>query len=160
MIVVSDASPIISLQMIGRLALLEQIYATVIIPGAVASELGRGPAGRSALESAPWIDVRSAPTEGSLTHAEGDLGIGETEAIRLALACGAEILLIDERRGRRIAESLGLRPVGVVGVLIQARQRALIEALGPELAALVRDARCRLSKDLCRHALRAVGEEG
>ena len=44
----------------------------------------------------------------------------------LARECNADFLLIDERLGRSAAKNLGLKVVGLVGILIEARDRGLI----------------------------------
>lgn len=60
---------------------------------------------------------------------------GEAEAITLAEEIGAK-LLIDEMAGRGIALSMGLHVTGVVGVLIEAKQKNLIPAVIPLLERL------------------------
>lgn len=55
------------------------------------------------------------------------LHAGEAAAIDLALEVRAEIVLMDERSGRRIAESCGLRVMGVIGVLELAARQHLVD---------------------------------
>lgn len=57
------------------------------------------------------------------THA---LHRGEQEALYLAHRSGADLVLLDERAGRRAAEALGLKVMGLLGVLDQAARRGLL----------------------------------
>ncbi len=55
-----------------------------------------------------------------------DLDAGEAEAIALALEIEADLLLMDERLGREIAQFLGLRYTGLIGSLVEAKHRGII----------------------------------
>lgn len=87
-----------------------------------------------------------------------ELDRGEAEAIALAIESGADLLLMDERRGRAVARRLGARVVGVLGVLVEAKQRNLLDAVGPVLNALVAEAGFRIGAELHVRVLQAAGE--
>ncbi len=156
MLVVADSSPLIYLSRVGVLELLATAFGEVVVPGAVWAELvdARPDAvGVTALRSAAWlrVDRRSLP--------DITLGLdpGETAAILLAEELRADLLLIDERAGRAVAEERGLVVRGTLGVLVQARERGALAALRPVLEALV-DQGFRISPTLITEALRRVGE--
>jgi predicted nucleic acid-binding protein len=120
-IVVSDASPLISLATIGRLELLHALYGSVAIPEAVRAEVLSGDRpGSAEVAAAPWIEVRSV--QNTLFPAALGVGRGEGEAILLAIELKADRLLADERQARRIARRFGLEIIGVAGILVEAKR--------------------------------------
>lgn len=157
--IVSDSGPLIALSGIGRLELLASLHGRVFVPPAVLREVtesGAGRRGAREVAGARWIEVRElvAPPDALLIQ---ELGSGEAEAISLALRLGASVLL-DERRGRRIAETVyRLRVRGTVGVLVAAKQRGILPALRPLLEELRRTGYF-LSTAIVEQACRAVGE--
>jgi predicted nucleic acid-binding protein len=89
-----------------------------------------------------------------------DLDQGEAESIALALELNATLLLLDEKEGRHIAERLGLRVVGVVGVLLEAKAKGVIDRVRPHLDALRQTAGFFLSEPVYQSALVLANEEG
>ena len=130
MIVVADTSPLNYFVQIGCESVLPSLYQRVLIPRSVLDELGHPDApkvvARWLLNLPSWIEVR--PTAGSPDAALADLDPGEREAIQLAQEQRADLLLIDERRGRLEAKRRGLATTGTLGVLLAAAQKGLIDA--------------------------------
>ncbi len=161
MSVVSNASPLINLARIGRLDLLRLVYAEVHIPKAVWREVvaaGAGMPGADEVRSAGWIH-REAVSNRQLVHAlEEHLAPGEAEAIALAVERQAEVLLMDERLGRETAKHFGLAPVGLVGVVVEAKRKGIVDSVAPLLRALQEQARFWLGEELVWRVLRAEGE--
>lgn len=160
MIVVSDASPVTSLAAVGQLDLLERLYGSVVIPEAVYRELTDPPEqpGSRELQSLSWIRVQAAGDRDRVTSLRSTLDQGEAEAIALAIELHADLLLIDERLGRGVAESFGLKLVGTVGILLAAKQQRHLAAVKPVLDALIDKARFRVGRSLYRAVLDAAGE--
>jgi len=134
--VVSDASVLINLARIGELDLLRQLYGAVLIPKAVWREVvveGAGQPGAGQVEAASWIETHSVVNAPLVRALQQDLDAGEAEAIALALEMEADLLLMDERLGRETARHLGLRYVGLIGVLITAKRKGLIDTVKPYL---------------------------
>lgn len=145
-LVVTDASPLIALIRIDRAALLPRLFDRIVAPRAVADEVGTLP---------PFVEVMDAPVEVA-AELRKNLDPGESDAIALAEALGA-VLLVDERKGRRVALSRGLRIRGTVGLLVLAAEHGLIAAVRPELDALIASS-FHIGEALYADALRLAGE--
>lgn len=151
MSVVADASPLIALARIGRLDLLRTMFGRLLLPDAVWYEVvaaGLDKAGTGIVMQADWIDRRQVTDRGLVVLLQRDLGAGESEAIVLARETGADFVLIDERAGRTAAKRLGLRVTGLVGVLIEARERGILLDAAAVVDDLQRKAGFWLSDDL------------
>jgi predicted nucleic acid-binding protein len=157
-IVVSDASPIIALAAIGQVDLLRGVHGDVLVPAAVRDEIHGDATGVALLAASPWIAVRSATRRDLVRDLEHRVDAGEAEAIALAIELDADFLVIDDRRGRIVARSLGLRLTGVVGILLEAKARGLVPEIRALLDDLARGAAFRVSGELRRHALDLAGE--
>jgi predicted nucleic acid-binding protein len=130
MIVVCDTSPLSALASIHRLDLLPLFYGNITIPNAVLAEC-RHPGAPEPLRAwaaylPDWVVVAS-PT-GNPPPVLAKLDPGETEAIQIALASTSPVLLLmDERRGVKAAEHLGIPFVGTLGLLVNAHLRGHLD---------------------------------
>lgn len=153
MIVVSDTSPLTALLTVGQADLLPKLFHEVVIPQAVETELRRSHSSLPVwLKVLPVHDLAKAKTYSLVVDQ------GEAEAIALAEEIKADRLLIDERKGRRLAREHGLPVVGLLGVVLLAKQTKLIPSARKLLDALDREAGVYLGDDLKETALKSVGE--
>lgn len=129
-IVISDAGCLIAFIGISRLSLLKDLYKQVYITRTVRNEVKH--------ELPEWIHV----VEDSglpMLDISIKLDPGELSAIQYALTQENALLLIDEKKGRRVAQQLGISITGVVGILIRAKQEGLIQSGREELDKLQAD---------------------
>ena len=132
MIVVSDTTPLISLLKTGRLDTLEKLFGEVRIPDAVFEELTSNPRysdEAAAIRSYPYIDIISVNDTDAVDQVsrEDGLDLGESEAIVLTQEISADLLLMNEARGRDVARSMGLRITGTVGILLLSYERGILD---------------------------------
>ena len=163
MIIVSDTSALSNLALIEHLWLLEAIYQTVIIPQAVANELAAASSSKiSTILQLKWIQTQAIiDTQiANQLQAERGLDIGEAHAIVLALELNADDLLMDERLGRQEALRFGIPIIGILGVLILAKQRQLIPKVQTVMDSLMNQAGFRVSSQLYRQVLSLSQENG
>jgi uncharacterized protein len=156
MIVVSDTTIISNLYQIGQLAILQGLYGDVIIPQAVAHELQR--LSLDLVSTNAWLTVRQPQTTEFISQLMEDLDRGESEAIVLAQELRADCLLIDERKGRQVAQSLGLTFIGTLGVVLNAKKAEFIPAVGPVINDLQHIAGAWYHPALVSEVLRLAGE--
>lgn len=151
--VVSNTSPILNLAIVGQFELMHQQFERVQIPPAVLEELKvqedrPGSKEIQAALKAGWIQVRAVNSLSSIKLLQQTLDRGEAEAIALAMELQAEWTLLDERDGRKLAKSLGLKVVGVLGILLQANKEGKLSSLPDVINALVLTAGFRIQPDL------------
>ncbi|MEX2215578.1 MAG: DUF3368 domain-containing protein [Phycisphaeraceae bacterium] len=127
MIVVADSSPLIVLVNIGHVDVLPRLFGRLLIPSQVSDELAalnRPAAVREFIRLKPdWLEIRDP----AVIERIAGLHAGETSAIRLAVELKADLLVIDERAGRKVASERGIAVVGTVGILERAADLGLID---------------------------------
>lgn len=158
-LVVSDTSPLLNLALIDRLNLLEVQFSGVTVPRQVWSELTEGNDGLDALRSLRDDGVlRIVEVERSDLFVEifHELDLGETAAICCAVEHDADLVLLDERDGRRVARRHDLDMTGVIGVLLRGSKTGEVD-LKSELDAL-REAGFWISDDLYAQVLSEADE--
>ncbi|MEE8304664.1 MAG: DUF3368 domain-containing protein, partial [Candidatus Tectomicrobia bacterium] len=117
----------------------------------------RGEPGAAEVERAAWLQQETVSNP-SLVAALHELGLGEAEAIALAVDNVGSLLILDDHRGRLIASSLGVNIVGTLGVLLIAKRKGLIEAVTPEITTLQARVGFRIDAELRSKVLLEAGE--
>lgn len=160
---VSDTSPILGLAVIGYLNLLQEQFDEVFIPQMVLDELKidsnfKGASEVSQALSDGWLEVKEIQNKPLAQSLLLDLHQGEAEAITLAIDLGIHLLVMDEKIGRERAKDLGLKTVGVLGVLLNAKKHGRIKSLKDAMTTLRNEVGFFISDDLYRQILAQAGE--
>lgn len=158
MVVISDTSIITNLIQLDQLLLLKDLFAEIVIPEKVKEELSKVEGQSRIIEDKGWITVRSITNQELYDKIDLELDPGEAESIVLAIELEADVLLIDEKKGRRIAEKYGLRITGLLGMLLVAKERALIDRVKPVLDKLIYEIGFRINPKLYQEILKRANE--
>ncbi|MCI8741394.1 MAG: DUF3368 domain-containing protein [Lachnospiraceae bacterium] len=131
MIVISDTTPVISLLKADRLELLRELYGTVLMPEAVYKELTENPVyikEAEIIKKTHFLSVARVEntTSVNILRAITGLDAGESEALILYGEQRADLLLMDERKGRSVAKQLNIMFMGTVGILMLAFDKNLL----------------------------------
>ena len=124
--VFSNTTPFISLSSVGLLNLLPAVFGSVTVATSVVEECNEG--GRIVvpdLATLPWVTVMAVQSQLHLP-ALFELDRGERDTLLLAAAHTTPLVLMDEKLGRNMAEYLGFKVTGTLGVLAKARAQGLI----------------------------------
>jgi predicted nucleic acid-binding protein len=116
--------------------LLSKLFKQIIIPQEVYQEIviiGAGQPGSNEVKKFDWIKVQHAKNRALLEALKIELDAGEAEAISLSIELKADLLLIDEKLGRTIASRFDIKYVGIIGLIIEAKSKGLIENIKPIL---------------------------
>ena len=133
MIVVSDTTPLISLLKIKRIGLLEKLFGEVVIPQAVFTELTvdiRFDEEAEVIKNEKFISVKEVSNMASVNILKRATGLdqGESEAIILSDEIQADILLMDEAKGRKISDQMGIHIMETIGILMVAYEDDILTA--------------------------------
>jgi predicted nucleic acid-binding protein len=156
MMTVSNTSPLILLDKVDHLFLLEQLFQQVIIPPAVNKEWLR-PGGYIV---PPWLSVEPLNPEAQkiADDLRNRIDPGEAEAIALCLVKKAGWIILDDIKARQHAKSMGLQVTGTLGILIVAKKKGMIPSMRPVLE-MLRTHRFYVADDVLAAALALVGEQ-
>ena len=153
-LIVSDTSPLLNLELIEQLPLLESQFSHITVPEQVWDELAAGegtPEALQELRDTDFLDVVAVEESNLFTEILHELDRGETAAICHAIEKDADLLLLDEKDGRQVARRHNLTVTGVVGILLRGAKDGQIE-LEEELDSL-REAGFWISDDLYSEVL-------
>lgn len=166
MIVISDTTPILSLLKADKLDLLEKLYHKIVVPEAVYDEMTSNADfldEREKIVNCSFLSAKKISNEESVKILRNVTGLdaGESEALVLYGEIEAELLLIDERKGRNVAKKMSVKHVGTMGVLMQAFDEGIVSAEEiRKILEILLASNIRLSRKLCNKVLDYVGQEG
>ncbi|MDR2428312.1 MAG: DUF3368 domain-containing protein [Candidatus Margulisbacteria bacterium] len=139
MLVVADTSPLISLAVIDKLDILDKFFPKLYLPAAVWQEIS------AYAERLNIPQIKRYKTRvRNIKNAEASISFmdrGEAEAIVLCREMKADYLLLDDKKARLIAETLGFSCVGTLAVLLKAKKEKLISNLRPLFRKLLKNKR-------------------
>lgn len=157
MIVVSDSSPLIALSSVNRLDLMQRLFDTVIIPVSVRDEvMGTGAKTSVALPS--FICVEQVAAELPVRFLKLNLHAGESEAIALALEQGIQGIILDDKQAREIADELGLKVIGTLGLLMLAKRKGFLSEVRPLMVQIIERINFRIAPSVLNRALSLINE--
>ncbi len=138
--VITNTSPLLLLAKIGRLDLLGQLFKEALVARAVYEEIKAKP-GRETQEIETLLQTKVLHLQEAridiVRNLPVDLGKGERETIALAIGINADLVVMDDQEGRRLARARGLPVTGTIGILIEARERKLIASIQQEMDRLI-----------------------
>lgn len=146
-IVIADTSCFILLDKIGEIDLLRFLFGEVVTTDIIAKEFG-APLPR-------WVIIRSA--KNTYLPSALDLDPGEASAITLALESGPSLLILDDGKGRKAAQRLGLNITGSLGIFLKAKKADLIPAIKP-IVEKVQQTNFRYTQAVLEEILSLAGE--
>ena len=151
----TNTTPLITLAGVGLLDLLPLLYDKVWAPRIVLDEYqAKAPPTEPDLAQATWLTVVDAVI---IDPTLPLLDVGEAAALSLAQTIRARLILLDERKARRIAARIGLQVAGTLAVLLRAKQQGLIAAIQPYITQMQSQGR-RFHPDLIARLLEDAGE--
>lgn len=159
MIVISDTSCIGYLIIIDKLFLLKENFSKIVVPSAVHKEiLQLSGYDLGKYLSSDWISILAITNRELYYELLRQLDEGESEAIVLSKEIHTDLLLIDERKGTQLARSLGIKTIGLLGVLLLSKEKKLIPFVKPVLDEITTNTTFRIDKKLYTNVLKQANE--
>jgi predicted nucleic acid-binding protein len=162
MIVISDSTPLITLMKADRLDLLKSLFGEVLLPEAVFAEVTSNEAFRDEadlIRGSDYIKVVKVADPDRVAFLQRVTGLdrGESEAIVYADESKADLLLMDEAAGRKVAQNMKLPMTGSVGILVRAYQGGMLtEEEIVKAFDRIRESNRHISEKLIQSALTAI----
>ncbi len=125
-VIISDTSCFILLDKIGELELLNKLFGIIVTTAEVAHEFGKP------LPS--WVEIMQSSDKNYQSIIEASVDKGEASAIALAVEWDNCLLIIDDLKGRKFATQIGLKIIGTIGVIVDAKLVGIIPSVKPLLA--------------------------
>ena len=156
--VIVNSTPLITFSKLRHVFVLRELYEEIIIPVAVKNEVTvkNDLASQDILDNLSWIKVMDCP-EFNREIFSSKLHAGEIEMLVLAHQLNADLLIVDDKPARKVANAMGFNITGTLGVLVKAKSKGIIKAVGPFVESM-HEINIYLSDSAVEMALRQAGE--
>jgi predicted nucleic acid-binding protein len=155
---VVDASPLIHLSRTGNIDLLKSLGPTIVVPASVYDEVRAKASDESAhvIQETSWLHcVPKSPIPADI--ARWSLGAGESAVLAWARSHSGCIAILDDGKGRKLAQDLGLPLIGTLGIVLRAKRRGLIPHARPVVERMIANG-MYLSPSVVQKSLALMGE--
>ncbi len=162
MIVISDTSTLSGLILIGRIDILTHIFKQIFIPKIIKEELLSLIKYRKEINdliNKKFIIIKDDIQSELVNDLAGLLDKGEAQAITLSIELNADLLIMDEMEGRTVAKAIGLNVIGLLGLLIIAKRKNIVEEVKPIMDDLKKKAGFWVGNNLYESVLIKTGEK-
>lgn len=157
MIIVADTSALIALALCEQLVLIEAVFGSVFVPPAVYAEATQNNK-VFAKELTDYLQDKILPIQQErLEHLKKIIDPGEWEAMVLYQQINADLLLVDDKKARKVAVSNQFQIIGSLGVLLRAKEMGFISEVRPFILKL-QDSQLFLSDRVLEQVLKLAGE--
>ena len=149
----------ICLARINQLELLPRLFAKILVPPEVWDEVtvrGQGHPGAYEVSQVTWTTIQK-PDPQLVKPLSILVDAGEAQAIALAQTTADCTILLDDARARKVAQRIGIKQIGTIGLLLRAKRRGLIEKIRPQIDGLVENG-IYIRKELIDAVLKDAGE--
>ncbi|NUQ23829.1 MAG: DUF3368 domain-containing protein [Saprospiraceae bacterium] len=147
-VIIADTSCLIIYDTINKFDILRNTFTELVVTKEVAMEFGELP---------DWIKISAFTNDKLFFKLANNLGKGEASSIALALELADSLLIIDEKKGRKKAEELGIEIIGSLGILIIAKKKGVINSV-KEILSLIDRTNFRISEAVREKILKETGE--
>ena len=147
--VIADASCFILLDKIDNLLLLQKLFGTVTTSTEVAEEFGK--------PLPEWIQIKSAQDKNLQSALFLQVDLGEASAIALAAEHQPSLLIIDDMKGRKLAQKLNLNIIGTLGLILIAKREGILPQIKP-IFDKIQGTNFRIAPGLLEDILKQAGE--
>jgi len=158
-IVISDSSALISLLSVEKLDILGKLFETVMIPEAVYNEVFNKKVSNLDLKKTKFLQIEKVTDRKMVKLLKMQLGYGESEVIALALEKGIDRVIIDDKQARKVADKLGLKVIGTLGILILAKEKQVIKEVRPLVLSMMEKINFRIDRALLNKILGILNEK-
>jgi predicted nucleic acid-binding protein len=148
-VIISDTSCMILLDKIDAFDVLKQLSNAVVTTPEIETEFG---------DNLPdWIKIRSVQDISLMEALNQTVDPGEASAIALAIEIPGSFVMIDDLKGRKLAKRLGLNFMGVLGMLLKAKEHNIIQKVTPYINS-IQQTDFRVTQSLIDYVFEQAGE--